>query len=95
MTKKDYNDGIAAYLEASNKKTYSTETKNLHKKYIQPILDKASEVYLKEKPKASWSGSFFQKSQILSRVGIREDSIYREEDKIFLIEDIIDIMIKR
>jgi len=95
MKKEEYINGISKYLKYNEEKPYSVETKNLHEKYITPILDKASEIYLKEKPKASWSGSFFQKTQILARVGIRENSIYREEDKVFFIDDILDKIIKK
>jgi len=89
MTKKDYEYGIEEYTKKHDEKMHSPEVKELHSKYIQPILDKSSKMYKAENKKASWTGSFFQGDKILARAGIRKNGLYREEEKIYLTKDII------
>ena len=94
MTKKEFQTGIEEYKQSNLKKSHSSKTKELHSQFIQPILEKTSEIYKKEKKTAAWSGSFFQEERILARVGIRENSLYREEEKYYEIDEIIDILVK-
>ena len=89
MTKQEFNAGIKEYITMNEEKPFSSDLKTLRNKFIQPILDKGSELFLAKNEKASWAGSFFQGDKVLSRIGIRENSIYREEEYTYSTEYLI------
>ena len=80
MKKQEFEDGIKEYIEKYDEKIHSQEVKDLHEKFIQPILDKSNELFLAENDGADWCGSFFQGVFILARVGYRKKAIYREKE---------------
>lgn len=90
MKKNEFEKGIREYQKRHNEKMYSSEVKDLHIKYIQPILDKGAELFLAANPKAAWSAGFFQGDMIAVRVGIREKGIYREINSTYETDSLID-----
>lgn len=94
MTKQEFENGIKEYQLQHNEKMYSSEVKELHTKYIQPILDKASKLFLAEHTNAGWSAGFFQGDKIATRVGLREKGIYREINSSYETDYIISLLSK-